>query len=82
MEQLASYGNTDGLKECLKSSFKYNDESILVNESYAELNLSNDRGGTATIKRSIKSNYGEDPNVLIVQTNDGVPKISSFMLRR
>lgn len=74
MEQLASYGNTDGLKECLKSSFKYNDESILVNESYAELNLSNDRGGTATIKRSIKSNYGEDPNVLIVQTNDGAPE--------
>lgn len=74
MEQLASYGNSDGLKECLKNSFKYNNESILVNESYAELHLSNDKREIATIRRAIKSNYGYDPNIIVVQVNDGIPE--------
>jgi|GEM_PF-1219330 len=72
MEQLASYGNSDGIKECLKSSFKYNNSNITVNESYAELHLSNDRGDLAFIKRSIKSLYGEEPNIILVQVNDGL----------
>ncbi len=74
MEQLASYGNTDGLKECLKTSFKYANENYTVYESFAELHLSNARGDIATIKRVIKSAYGEDPNLISVQVNDGAPE--------
>lgn len=74
MEQLASYGNSDGLKECLKTSFKYNNENYNVFESYAELHLTNDKSETATIRRVIKSAHEEDRNVISVQTNDGDPE--------
>ncbi|WP_185226091.1 AAA family ATPase [Chryseobacterium indologenes] len=72
LEQLASYGSSDGLKECLKSSFKYDNINITVSESYAELHLCNDRGDVACIKRSIKSIYGYESNKLTVQINDGL----------
>jgi len=71
MEQLASYGNNDGLKECLKTTFKYNNENFNVFESYAELHISNEKGENAIITRSIKSQYKEDPNLLSVQVQDG-----------
>ncbi|NMR35336.1 AAA family ATPase [Chryseobacterium aquaticum] len=71
MEQLAATGNSDGLKECLKSSFKYEHHTILVDESHAELHLYNEKKDFAIVKRSIKSNYGEDANIFFVQVNDG-----------
>lgn len=71
MEQLAATGNSDGLKECLKSSFKYENNTISVDESHAELHLYNEKKDFAIVKRSIKSNYGEDANILFVQVNDG-----------
>lgn len=74
MEQLASYGNADGLKECLKTSFKYNNQNYTVFNSYAELHLSNDQGDIATIRRVIKSPYGEDPNIISVQMNENTPE--------
>ncbi|MDV3616315.1 hypothetical protein CMU80_02490 [Elizabethkingia anophelis] len=74
MEQLAATGNSDGLKECLKSSFKYEHHTILVDESHAELHLYNEKKDFAIVKRSIKSNYGEDANILFVQVNDGDPE--------
>lgn len=74
MEQLASYGNADGLKECLKTSFKYNDTNYRVFESYAKLNLTNARGETATITRVIKSAHEEDPNLLTVQIQNSPPE--------
>ncbi|MEZ7507213.1 AAA family ATPase [Flavobacterium sp. Arc2] len=72
MEQLASYGNSDGLKECLKTSFKYNNQNFSVFESYAQLNISNEKGEVAIIKRVIKSPYTEDTNLINVQVNDGL----------
>lgn len=72
MEQLASYGNADGLKECLKTNFKYNNQNHSVFESYAELNISNEKGELAVIKRVIKSPYKKDPNLINVQVNDGL----------
>lgn len=72
MEQLASYGNSDGLKECLKTSFKYNNQNFSVFESYAQLNISNNKGEVAVIKRVIKSPYTEDTNLINVQVNDGL----------
>ncbi|RTY87566.1 hypothetical protein EKL32_26085 [Flavobacterium sp. GSN2] len=72
MEQLASYGNSDGLKECLKTSFKYNNQNFSVFESYAQLNISNEKGEIAVIKRVIKSPYTEDTNLINVQVNDGL----------
>lgn len=74
MEQLASYGNNDGLKECLKTTFKYNNQNYSVFESYAELNISNEKGENAVITRSIKSQYKQDPNLLSVQVKDGDPE--------
>jgi hypothetical protein len=74
MEQLASYGNNDGLKECLKTTFKYNNQNFNVFESYAELHISNEKGENAVITRSIKSQYKEDPNLLSVQVQDGDPE--------
>lgn len=74
MEQLASYGNNDGLKECLKNSFQYDNQKHFVASSYAELHLSNDAGETAIIKRLIKPAYNEDTNLLLVQQNDGEPE--------
>ncbi|MDR2271251.1 MAG: AAA family ATPase [Sphingobacterium sp.] len=71
MEQLASYGNSDGLKECLKNSFMYNEQSIPVIESYAELKLKNDKNDVALIRRFIKSEYGETSQNLQVKVNDG-----------
>lgn len=72
MEQLASYGNSDGLKECLKTSFKYNNQNFNVFESYAQLNISNEKGEIAVITRVIKSPYTEDTNLINVQVNDGI----------
>lgn len=74
MEQLASYGNTDGLKECLKNSFIYDGQNIQVEESYAELHLENNKGEIASIKRFIKSEYGESQQALLVTMNDGDPE--------
>lgn len=74
MEQLASYGNSDGLKECLKTSFKYNNSNHTVFSSYAELNLKNEKGDIAVITRVIKSAYQQDVNVISVKMNDGEPE--------
>ncbi|WET03360.1 hypothetical protein P0R33_03275 [Flavobacterium sp. YJ01] len=74
MEQLASYGNSDGLKECLKTSFKYNNQNFNVFESSAQLEISNQDGEKAIITRVIKSHYEEDPNLISVQINDESPQ--------
>lgn len=74
MEQLASYGNSDGLKECLKTSFKYNNQNFNVFESSAKLEISNQDGEKAIITRIIKSQYDDDPNLINVQINDGLPE--------
>ncbi|TXD77373.1 hypothetical protein ESW18_11230 [Algoriphagus ratkowskyi] len=74
MEQLASYGTADGLKECLKTSFKFDNENHGVFASHAELLLTNDKGHQATIRRVIRSAYNENTNLLSVQINDGDPE--------
>lgn len=71
MEQLASYGNSDGLKECLKSSFKYDNTNYNVFSSYAELHLTNKGGDVAIIQRIIKDAYNENTNIISVKINDG-----------
>jgi hypothetical protein len=71
MEQLASFGSSDGLKECLKSSFKYNEVSYSVFSSYAELSLINSRGEKAVLQRVIKGAYQEDTNIIRVKINEG-----------
>lgn len=70
MEQLASYGNSDGLKECLKSSFKYDNTNYTVFSSYAELHLTNKVGDVAIIKRIIKSAYNDNTNTISVKINN------------
>ncbi|WP_461791473.1 AAA family ATPase [Pedobacter sp.] len=74
MEQLASFGNSDGLKECLKTSFKYDKANHTVFSSYTELKLNNTKGDFASIKRIIKSEYNEDTNLISVTVNDGEPE--------
>lgn len=74
MEQLASYGTADGLKECLKTSFKFDNENHGVFSSHAELHLTNDKGHLAIIRRIIRSAYNENANVISVQMNDGEPE--------
>jgi hypothetical protein len=74
MEQLASYGNSDGLKECLKTSFKFNNVNHRVLSSYAELHLSNEKGHEAIVRRIIRSAYNENTNLISVQMNDGDPE--------
>ena len=74
MEQLASYGTADGLKECLKTSFKFDNENHGVFSSHAELYLTNDKGHLATIRRVIRSAYSDNANVISVQMNDGEPE--------
>jgi hypothetical protein len=74
MEQLASYGNSDGLKECLKSRFKYNNENFRVFSSYAELYLTNRNGDIAIVQRTIKGAYQENNNIISVRTNNKEPQ--------
>ncbi|TRX35104.1 hypothetical protein FNW52_11770 [Flavobacterium sp. ZT3R18] len=75
MEQLLGSLNEEALADCLKVEFKFSNKTYQVFESYAELEIENNLGEKALIKRVIKSAYGEKTNNIEVNINEKGPEI-------
>jgi DNA repair exonuclease SbcCD ATPase subunit len=71
MEQLLGSHNADGLDDCLKKEFKYNNKTdYKVFNSYSVISIQNEDGKIAKIKRNIKSAHSEALNNIDI-TEDG-----------
>lgn len=75
MEQLLGSYNAEGLHDCLKESFAYDGkDDYQVTKSYVELEIEDDEGKEAILKRHIKTQNHKQNNIIVFQDNKKEPK--------